>query len=138
MAPSVHLCTTTTPHLSATEVEVKWDHITRLVGMEIPRETVKAIFTFTREDDAGCTLSVPTYRVDVTRGRRDRRVLRIYGFNNVPFPEKLNASLSYSRTPNAEQVQNRISDALVAHGFEIMSNSLTKGEYTKASVQKRW
>ena len=124
--------------IGGSEVEVKWDHITRLVGMEIPRETVKAIlldlnFTFTLEDDVGCTLSVPTYRVDVTREADViEEVLRIYGFNNVPFPEKLNASLSYSRKPNAEQVQNRISDALVARGFtEIMSNSLTKGAYAE-------
>ena len=41
------------------------------------------------------TIEVPTYRVDVTREADViEEVLRIYGFNNVPVPQKLNSSIS--------------------------------------------
>jgi phenylalanyl-tRNA synthetase beta chain len=83
-------------------------------------------------------LSIPLYRVDVQR-QADvvEEILRIYGFNNVPMPEKLNASLSYSTKPNPEAIKNKVANFLVANGcFEIMNNSLTKSAYTTAEKNK--
>lgn len=108
----------------------------RLIGMEIPQPTIETILTnldikIINKNDDIWTLSLPTYRVDVLR-QVDvvEEILRIYGFNNVPVPEKLNSSLSYSQKPNREQIKNKLSDFLVANGcFEIMNNSLSKSAY---------
>lgn len=76
-------------------------------------------------------LGVPRYRVDVQRECDVvEDILRIYGYNNVEFPEKLNTSLSYNPKPNPVALQIRISEQLTAQGFnEILNNSLTKVSY---------
>lgn len=77
------------------------------------------------------TLQVPSYRVDVTREADVvEEVLRIYGFNNVPLPEKLNTSVPKFEKPNVEQWKNSISEMLVGMGFsEMLNNSLTSSKY---------
>jgi phenylalanyl-tRNA synthetase beta chain len=72
-------------------------------------------------------LSVPTYRVDVTREADViEEILRIYGYNQIDIPEKLNASLSYSKGISDEAMRNLIADMLASNGFvEMMSNSLS-------------
>ena len=60
-----------------------------------------------------------------------KRFLRIYGFNTVAIPPKLNTTISYSDGVNPEKLRNTISDLLSSTGFnEAMNNSLTKSEYT--------
>jgi phenylalanyl-tRNA synthetase beta chain len=57
-------------------------------------------------------------------------ILRIYGYDNIEFPEKLNTSLSYGIKPNPEFLRRRIAEQLTAQGFnEILNNSLTKVAY---------
>ena len=76
-------------------------------------------------------LAVPRYRVDVQRECDIvEDILRIYGYDNVEFPEKLNTSLAYSVKPNPEALRRRIAEQLTAQGFnEILNNSLTKVSY---------
>ena len=76
-------------------------------------------------------LAVPRYRVDVQRECDVvEDILRLYGYDNVEFPEKLNTSLSYGRKPDPEQLRRRIAEQLTAQGFnEILNNSLTKVAY---------
>jgi len=108
----------------------------RLIGVEIPAETIELIlknldFKILNKTVDFWTISVPQYRVDVLR-QADvvEEILRIYGFNNVPVPEKLNTSLSYSKKPDVEHIKNKVSNFLVANGcFEILNNSLTKSSY---------
>lgn len=78
-------------------------------------------------------ISVPPYRVDVQREADiAEEVLRIYGFNNIPLPEKLNTSLSHRPEIDAEYIQNTVSNLLASLGIsEAMSNSLTKGSYNE-------
>lgn len=140
VASNVH-DTRPTP-VEALEVPLFKSHLTRLVGMELANDTILGILKSLDIDIAdttkdGWTVLVPPYRADVTREADViEEVLRIYGFNNVPFPDKLNASLSYSPKPDVEKVQNRMSDALVARGFvEIMSNSLTKASYAETFLE---
>ena len=78
-------------------------------------------------------LEIPAYRVDVRREADVvEEVLRIYGFNNVPIPEKLNTSLSFQKKPDLEKVQHTIAEMLVGMGFlETLNNSLTKGTYAE-------
>nr|WP_121269151.1 phenylalanine--tRNA ligase subunit beta [Pedobacter schmidteae] len=120
------------------EVEVKYQGITRLIGADIPAEEIKAIIvalgiTVAAETAEGLSLKVPAFKVDVTRECDiTEEVLRIYGYNNIEIPSKINASLSYSAKPDKEQTQHVIADMLTANGFlEIWCNSLTKGAYSK-------
>lgn len=77
-------------------------------------------------DSREWVLKVPAYRVDVTREADiTEEILRIYGFNNVPIPEKLNSSIILRQEDNNEKIYNMVADFLVDRGFyEIMNNSL--------------
>jgi phenylalanyl-tRNA synthetase beta chain len=120
------------------DVEVSYKNINRLIGAEIPSEEIKSIITALDIEVAevtteGLTLKVPAFKVDVTRECDiTEEVLRIYGYNNIEIPSKINASLSYGAKPDREQTQHVIADMLTANGFlEIWCNSLTKGAYSK-------
>lgn len=110
----------------------------QLIGMEIPVETIHRIFTslditVLSSDAEQATLEIPAYRVDVTREADViEEVLRIYGFNNVPLPEKLNTSVNVFPKPDVEKVQYTITELLVGKGFtETLNNSLTTSEYVE-------
>ncbi len=120
------------------DVEVSYGNIQSLIGVPIPetqiREIIEALgMRVAAETEAGLQLQVPAYKVDVTRECDvTEEVLRIYGYNNIPIPTKVNASLSYGVKPNREQTQHVIADMLTANGFlEIWCNSLTKSAYSK-------
>ena len=85
----------------------------------------------TKETETGLSLSVPPYRVDITRDVDIvEEILRIYGYNNIEIPTQIRASLNTSLRPDNDSVQNQLADMLTANGFnEIMSNSLTKLAY---------
>lgn len=118
------------------EVEVKYAHIDRLIGKQIGKKQVKNILQsleikIVRETEEGLLLHVPPYRVDVRREADViEDILRIYGFNNIEVPAKVNSTLSYSEKPDDFRLKNLIADLLAANGFnEIMNNSLTKASY---------
>jgi phenylalanyl-tRNA synthetase beta chain len=120
------------------DVEVSYHNINRLIGAAIPAEEIKAIIValgiaVAAETAEGLTLKVPAFKVDVTRECDiTEEVLRIYGYNNIEIPSKINASLANTSKPDKEQTQHVIADMLTANGFlEIWCNSLTKGTYSK-------
>jgi phenylalanyl-tRNA synthetase beta chain len=107
-----------------------------LIGTTLSDEQIRTILTnldiqVLHADSAEWTLTVPAYRVDVQREADVvEEVLRIYGFNNVPLPEKLNTSLSFRQKPDKEALKNTVADLLVGNGaFELLNNSLTKSAY---------
>ena len=112
------------------------DRAHALIGKELGEELIERILRameveiLSREGKTW-QLGVPRYRVDVQRECDVvEDILRIYGYNNVEFPEKLNTSLSYNPKPNPVALQIRISEQLTAQGFnEILNNSLTKVSY---------
>lgn len=118
------------------KVELSFENMKRLIGESIEKEVVKSILAsldieVTKETEEGLSLSVPPYRADVKREADViEEVLRIYGYNNIGFPTKLNTSLFHHDKLSNSYMQNLVSDLLSANGFnEIMSNSLTKAEY---------
>jgi phenylalanyl-tRNA synthetase beta chain len=120
------------------DVEVSYKNILKLIGQDIPAEEIKAIIlalgiTVAAETAEGLNLKVPAYKVDVTRECDvTEEVLRIYGYNNIHIPTKINASLAYTEKPNKENVQHLIADMLTANGFlEIWCNSLTRATFSK-------
>ncbi len=116
--------------------DVDTNRINRLVGVDMPEATMAEILNSLdiateRKGNGILQVSVPPYRVDVQREADiAEEVLRIYGFNNIPVPEKLNSSLTYRERIDQEKVQHLVSDFLVSKGMvEAMSNSLTKSGY---------
>ena len=77
-------------------------------------------------------LSVPTYRVDVTREVDViEEIIRIFGYDNLDIPEQLKASMTFDDSSNSHRIQELISDLLSNNGFyETMNNSLTKSSYS--------
>lgn len=114
------------------QFEVNYARVQNLIGRTIPAEEIREIIhalgiTVGNEDEQGMKVSVPPYKVDVTREVDViEEVLRIYGYNNIEIGTQLKASLNPSPKPDKELVGNQIADLLVANGFlEIMNNSLT-------------
>ena len=117
-------------------VELNIDRVNALIGKEIGEDTIETILRAMEveiysQENKVWQLGVPRYRVDVQRECDVvEDILRVYGYNNVEFPEKLNTSLSYNPKPNPVALQIRISEQLTAQGFnEILNNSLTKVSY---------
>ena len=115
-------------------VDITYRKIDETIGQAIPPETVKSILhsleiEIAHETPEGLSLRVPVYRIDV---RRDvdviEDILRIYGYNNVAFDDRVQSTLSY-RTPTdrSQRLESLISEQLCGAGFhEIMNNSLTR------------
>ena len=120
-------------------VEMNIDRVNALIGKKLGEELIEKILRameveiYSKEGKIW-QIGVPRYRVDVQRECDVvEDILRIYGYNNVEFPEKLNTSLSYNPKPNPVALQIRISEQLTAQGFnEILNNSLTKVSYYEA------
>ncbi|MCB9222972.1 MAG: phenylalanine--tRNA ligase subunit beta [Crocinitomicaceae bacterium] len=118
--------------ISEKEVVFSPNNCKKLMGVDLPEIEMKKILNeldiqVNAGDKEEWLLTIPEYRVDVTREADvTEEILRIYGFNNVPLPEKLNTSITYHPKPDVEKLQNVVSDLLVNRGFyEIMNNSLT-------------
>ena len=110
----------------------------KLIGKNIDRAKIRRIITslgieVRNEGSEAMQLAVPPFKVDVQREVDViEEVLRIYGYNNIPEPSVFRSSISYSLNPDREKIQNTVSDLLSSSGFnEIMSLSLTKGEYAE-------
>jgi phenylalanyl-tRNA synthetase beta chain len=111
----------------------------QMIGKHIDLEIIKKIILslgieIEHEGHDALLLSVPAFKVDVTREQDViEEVLRIYGFNNVPLPEKLNTTITLRTKPDLEKVQASLSEFLVGFGCnEMMNNSLTSSVYSKS------
>lgn len=116
------------------------ENLKRIVGQEIPVETIKKILVsldikLNSMSEVGLGLVIPSYRVDVEREIDViEEILRVYGYNNISFTQKINASISNSSRTEDYKLQNIIASQLVALGFnEMMANSLTTPDYIKLS-----
>ncbi len=119
------------------EVTIDIQRVNSLIGKAIGEETIETILNaleikiVEKLENGKWKLEVPRYRVDVQRECDVvEDILRIYGYDNVEFPEKLNTSLAYGLKPDPEKLRRRIAEQLTAQGFnEILNNSLTKVSY---------
>lgn len=121
-------------------VFIHFNKVNRIIGEEIKPETIKKILAsldikVISISEAGLGLIIPSYRVDVTREIDViEEILRVYGYNNVKIPAKLNATISNALRTEEFNVQNIIADQLCSLGFnEMMANSLTTPDYVKLS-----
>jgi len=124
------------------EVRLSFDNAKKLIGEELPRDTIKSILAsleikVNNVTETGLGLTVPAYRNDVQREADViEEILRVYGYNNIAKTDKLNASVANSSKTEDYKLRNLISNVLVAQGFyEIMTNSLTTAKYAELSEQ---
>ena len=118
-------------------VTIDINRVNSLIGKAIGEDTIETILNaleikiVEKLENGQWRLEVPRYRVDVQRECDVvEDILRIYGYDNVEFPEKLNTSLAYGVKPNPEALRRRVAEQLTAQGFnEILNNSLTKVSY---------
>lgn len=117
-------------------VDINFERVANLIGKEIPRNIIRTALRsldieIAKEDEQGMTLRIPTCKVDVYRECDVvEEIMRIYGYNNIEFDERLNSCLAYGVKPNPQRLKNLACDYLSFNGFnEIMNNSLTKSSY---------
>lgn len=121
-------------------VFLNFSKVAKIIGQEIPKDTIKKILVsldikVNSVSDAGLGLTIPSYRVDVQREIDViEEILRVYGYNNINFSKKLNATVSNSPRNEDYKIQNTIATQLNSQGFhEMMANSLTTASYAKLS-----
>ncbi|MEE9407822.1 MAG: phenylalanine--tRNA ligase subunit beta [Polaribacter sp.] len=121
------------------QVFLSYENANRLIGQEIPRETIKNILAsleikINSETEGGLGLTIPSYRTDVQREADIiEEILRVYGYNNIEFSHKLNTSISFDSNKETK-IENIVANQLSSLGFnETMANSLTKPAYTNLS-----
>jgi len=124
------------------QVFLTFEKTNKLIGEELPKETIKSILSaleikVNNVTESGLGLTIPTYRNDVQREVDViEEILRVYGYNNIENTNKLNASISNTSKYESYKVENIIANQLVGQGFyEILNNSLTSEKYTDFSEQ---
>ncbi|MFN7043973.1 MAG: phenylalanine--tRNA ligase subunit beta [Flavobacterium sp.] len=121
-------------------VFIHFNKVNKIIGEEIKPEIIKNILAsldikVNSITEAGLGLTIPSYRVDVTREIDViEEILRVYGYNNIKIPSKVNATTANSSRTEEYKVQNVIANQLCSLGFnEMMANSLTTPDYVKLS-----
>ena len=124
------------------QIFLSYERMNKLIGHFIDSDIIQNILVsldikINNHTETGLNLTIPAYRVDVTREVDVfEEILRVYGYNNVEFSEKLNMSITSSVEQKNEKIQNIVSTQLINSGFfETMANSLTKPNYTDYSDQ---
>ncbi len=119
------------------EVTIEFERLDNLAGQHIPADQILSIlddlgFELLANNGPSAKLRVPSSKVDVYREADiAEEVLRIYGYDNIRIPKKINAAPDATNPAQSEALKHAISDMLASKGFnEIMNNSLTKAEYT--------
>lgn len=125
-------------------IEVKDKNLNRLIGKTLSRDEVFSILesldiaVIDKKEDrlpagqAGFTISVPPYRVDVLQEADVvEEVLRIYGFNKIELTEIAGTDF-FASFPEKDinKFKKSIGELLVGNGFyETLTNSLTNLAY---------
>ncbi len=129
------------------QVFLTFEKINNLIGQEIKRDTIKSILAsldiqVKSLTETGLGLEIPFYRVDI---RREvdviEEILRVYGYNNIAYGTKLNASIASVSRFEEHRLQDTIGNMMVSQGFfEIICNSLTSPRYNEYlhESEKKW
>ncbi|KAA9332107.1 phenylalanine--tRNA ligase subunit beta [Hymenobacter busanensis] len=136
-------------HIEHTPVRLQLARVEQLIGHYIAPERIRQILTdldiliteegVTELGAAEWLLSVPPYRVDVTREADVvEEILRIYGYDHVPLrPFNAAAFLAKFPNPDPELLRQDVALLLSGQGYsEIITNSLTNSRYYEASPEQ--
>jgi phenylalanyl-tRNA synthetase beta chain len=123
-------------HIEASQVILDLKRMNSLIGHEIEVSLVRRILQsldirIISEANQQLNLEIPTYRIDVKREADViEEVLRIYGFNAVPYDGPMRISVAKIDPKDDSREREVISNLLASLGFnEMMNNSLTKASY---------
>jgi phenylalanyl-tRNA synthetase beta chain len=116
------------------EVDLKVKNIDRLLGKKLGEDLIldilaKLDISLISKAEGQLKVSVPPYRVDVTREADVvEEILRIYGFDSIELSEHLSSDfIAEFPEKDPETLRVKLSDALAAQGFnEIQSLSIVK------------
>ena len=119
---------------------VKYKNINRLIGKNLDDRLIHKILQsldikVLSDDGKEMQVSVPPYRVDVTReADLIEEILRIYGFGSIELSENLQTNyLSSFPEKDVDKLQFKIIELLAGNGFnEIQTLSITKPAYNQA------
>ncbi|CAH1002501.1 Phenylalanine--tRNA ligase beta subunit [Neolewinella maritima] len=118
------------------EVDVRYQRITDLIGVDLGRQRVRTILQsmdmeIVRDSDAQFTVAVPTNKVEVTREVDViEELLRIYGFNKIPEPEMITTAMIVAPHPDPNTLRELVGDLLAANGYlEMMALSLSESRH---------
>jgi phenylalanyl-tRNA synthetase beta chain len=121
-------------------VFLNFNKVTKIIGQEISKDIIKNILVsldikVNSVSDSGLGLTIPAYRVDVQREIDViEEILRVYGYNNIKFSNKVNATVANSPRTEDYKIQNVVASQLNSQGFhEMMANSLTTANYIQLS-----
>ncbi len=131
-------------HIEPVQIEIKLDELNRFIGHEIPKESAVEILQsleikILANNNQNLLLEVPNYRPEIDRPVDIyEEIIRIYGFDNIPIPQKVNYIPSIIDNNAANKLQTKISNYLASVGFnEIMNNSLVPSKlYSEAELNK--
>jgi len=123
-------------------VEIDFAALNTFTGSDIPIDSITGIlkdldFSIIKQSETGLTVEVPLNRTDVLRPVDVyEEVLRIYGYNNIPMPEKANTIYPVKLGMTLHDMIQKISNYLSSRGFnEILCNSLNSMQwYEKAEA----
>lgn len=121
------------------EITLKYRNINRLIGKNIDHQRINQIvesldINVLSDDAATLKVSVPPYRVDVTREADViEEILRIYGFDNIELSAHLHSDfISEFPLNDADALRMRVSSYLASRAFnEIQTLSIVKSEQNK-------
>jgi phenylalanyl-tRNA synthetase beta chain len=121
-------------------VFLNFNKVSKIIGQEISKDIIKKILVsldikVNSVSDSGLGLTIPAYRVDVQREIDViEEILRVYGYNNIKFSNKVNATVANSPRTEDYKIQNVVATQLNSLGFhEMMANSLTTANYIQLS-----
>ncbi|MDG1725228.1 MAG: phenylalanine--tRNA ligase subunit beta [Bacteroidia bacterium] len=125
------------------QIEINFDRFNRFIGYDIPKEKSIEILKnleikILANNDINILLEVPRYRPEIERPVDIyEEILRVYGFDNIPIPEKVNYIPSNINKNAPNKLRSKISNYLANIGFnEIMNNSLVPSRmYTEEEIK---
>lgn len=124
------------------EIQLKYQAVSDMFGVEVSQDDIHNILRamnmgIKSVSSESILVQVPTDKADVTR-EVDllEELMRIYGFNNIPIPTKVQSTISYKQYPDKVAVRNLLSDHLAAMGmYEMMGLSLIESKYYQDNEQ---
>lgn len=117
-------------------VDVRWNRVRDLTGVKIGKEEMLNILKALNmdiedQDEEKVRVAVPTNKADVEREADvTEEILRIYGYDNVPFKMQITSAVHPVMRPARYQLRQILGAFLSSLGFsEMMGLSMTEEKY---------
>lgn len=117
-------------------IDLSYDMVRNVIGADISNAVMDNImkamdFILTEKKEKTVRVQVTTDKPDVLRPiDLVEEILRVYGYNTVPTPSKINASPSFEKYPDPHLLQQLTANFLADNGFlEAMALSITQSKY---------